>query len=74
MSTFKTIPSSPFRATCGLAAIIATGIGAGILWGAGGVFLVIGAGVWIDLSSDEALERLTLTKRGAFTPTEGTDK
>jgi hypothetical protein len=59
----KTLPANPIRGLIGLCAIALMTIGAGLLWGWGGAFFTLGLFLAIDTSSDEAVERITLTKR-----------
>ena len=58
------LPANPVRGLIGLIAIGFMIVGAGVLWGEGGAMFVGGLYVALDLSSDEAIERITRTTRG----------
>lgn len=66
MSTveLKMMKPSAERGMLGMLAMALIAIGAGILWGIGGCLLAIGLALWVDLSTDEAVERFTGTSRG----------
>lgn len=60
----KILPPNPTRGLIGLFAWAMIAFGAGAQWGTGAGFFALGMVLWIDASSDEAIERITNTKRG----------
>lgn len=60
----KSLPANPVRGMIGFFALLLMAIGAGLLWGWGGALFSLGLFGAIDASSDEVVERVTLTKRG----------
>lgn len=63
---FTYLPPSNSRAAMGIFGLVSLLVGAGILWGPGGVFFTIGLFFWIECSTDEAVERFTRTRRGGL--------
>jgi hypothetical protein len=57
------LPANPIRGLIGLCAMALMAVGAGLLWGWGGALFTLGLFLAIDTSADEAVERITLTKR-----------
>lgn len=60
----KMMKPSAVRGFFGILAMVLIGFGAGLLWGLGGCLLAIGLVLWIEVSTDEAVERFTGTSRG----------
>jgi len=58
------LPVDPRRTVFSILAISCMSAGAWMMWGFGGFLFVFGLFMAIDLSSDEALERITKTTRG----------
>lgn len=64
MKPMRTMLPSLSRAIIGAIAFVVMTTGAGMLWGAGGALFAGGLFIALDQSSDEAIERITNTKRG----------
>jgi hypothetical protein len=64
MIELKVMQPNLTRAIVGITGVIMVGIGADLLWGAGGGFLTIGLILYLDQASDEAVERVTGIRRG----------
>lgn len=64
MIELKNLAPNAGRGIVGIGAIASASLGAGMLWGVGGAFLVCGLIWWIDTLIDEVVERFTLIKRG----------
>lgn len=64
MIKLKYMPASIPRAIIGAIGLVLIGVGAALLWGAGGALLTVGLVIFIDTSLDEIEERFTGIKRG----------